>query len=160
MRVAVDKKIVEMQKRIDAAEKRAGEAEKIAKSERDARDLDQEKTTLRKFRHVTVDVEKDADIFRKLRNSDKTAYDLVMAKLSAAEAIGKKGDDLQRDLGSPLGGGNTGTAWAEIEAEADKLVSKDKSMTKEKAVAKILETRHDLAKRYYAEDYQNEPVIG
>lgn len=158
MQVAVNKQIVELQKKVDASEKRAVEAEKIAKSERDARDLDAEKVTLRKFRHVAVDVEKEAESFRKLRITDKSLYDSVMAKLNATEAVAEKNDVIARELGSPLGGGNSGTAWAEIEAEAEKLVAKDAKMTKEKAVSKILETRHDLAKRYYAEDAQNEPV--
>ena len=150
--VLVNKQIVELQKKLEATEARAVGAEKIAKSERDARELESEKTVLRKFRHVTVDVDKEAATFLKLRTADKPLYESVMAKLNATEAVAKKVAGLEADLGSPLGGG-AATAWAEIEAEADKLVTKgEKNLTHEKAIDRVMKARPELVKRYRAEE--------
>lgn len=151
VQVEVNKALVDMQKKLDAAEARATEAENIAKAERDMRELEGEKMTLRKFRHVPLDVDKDAPVFLKMRKSDKEGYDLVMAKLNAAEAVAKKVAVLEQDLGSPLGGDGQ-SAWAEIEAEADKLVAKGEAgLTKEKAIDRVMKSRTDLVKRYEAE---------
>ncbi len=147
----INKQLVDLQKKLDETTARAVEAEKIAKSERDARELESEKTTLRKFKHVTVDVDKDAATFVKLRASDKDAYDLVMAKLNGAEAVAQKSAVIERELGSPLGGDGA-TAWAEIEAEADKVVAKgEKGMTREKAIDHVMKMRPELVTRYRAE---------
>lgn len=148
----VTKAIVELQKKLEATEKRATDAEQIAKSERDLRELESEKTTLRKFRHITIDVEKDAPVFAKLRTSDKALYDLMIAKLNGAEAVARKSAAIEQEIGSPLGG-TAATAWAEIEAEADKLVAKgEKNLTREKAIDRVMKARPELVARYKAEE--------
>ena len=153
MRVDLEKQIVDLRKKAEAAEQRAIEAEKIAKAERDARDLEGEKTTLRKFRHVTIDIDKDAPMFQKLRMSDKALYDATMAKLSAAEEVAKKSEALERELGSDAHGAASGSAWAAIEAEADKVIAKgEKGMTREKAIDYVMKHRTDLVRAYKAEE--------
>jgi hypothetical protein len=163
---AVEKTMVDLRKRAEdaevkakTAEERATKAEEIAKAEKDARALETEKTALRKFRHVQIDVEKDAPVFKKLRETDQASYDAVMQKLTAAEAVAKTARVLEHEIGSSLEGGPGGSAWKEIEAEAEKLVSKDTKLTKAKAIERVMETRTDLVKRYYAEDAAREPVV-
>lgn len=146
----VNKAIEPMQKALADATKRATDAEAIAKSEREQREVAEERAVLRKFRHVTVDVDKDAVTFAKLRAADKATYDFMMQKLDAAEAVAKAAAAMERDLGSPLGGGGD-TAWAEIEVEAAKIVAKDATWTIEKAIDKVMQDRPELVKRYKAE---------
>jgi hypothetical protein len=152
IQIEVNKAIVDMNKKLEATEARAVAAETLAKSERDLRELDGEKMTLRKFKHVTLDVEKDAPVFAKLRVTDKPLYDLMIAKLNAAEAIVQKAAVIEQDLGSPLGGAGQ-TAWAEIEAEADKIVAKGATgITREKAIDQVMKARPELVKKYKAEE--------
>ncbi len=147
----VNKGLESIKKQLEDANKRATDAEAIAKSERDAREVEVEKTTLRKFRHVTVNVDADAPMFAKMRQSDKATYDFMIGKLNAAEEVAKKANLLAKDLGSPLGGDGQ-TAWAEIEAEAAKIVAKgEKGMTKEKAIDMVMKNQPELVKRYNAE---------
>ena len=151
--VYLNKQLIDMQKRVVDAEKRATEAETIAKSERDLRELDAEKVTLRKFRHVPVDVDKEAAEFLKMRTTNKSVYDSVLQKMRAAEAIVEKSEAILRhNIGSPLAGAPV-TAWKEIEAEAGKIVEKGaKGMTLEKAIDKVMRERTDLVKRYREEE--------
>lgn len=147
----VNKALEPMQKALAAAEKRAADAETIAKSEQGLREVEVEKTVLRKFSRVTVDVEKDAPVLADLRKNNKPAYDFMIAKLDAAEAVAKKAAVLEQDLGSPLGGAGQ-TAWAEIEAKAAELVTKDaKGLTIEKAIDRVMQQQPELVKRYKAE---------
>jgi hypothetical protein len=149
--IELSKQVVDLQKKLDATEARAVEAETIAKAERATRELETEKTALRKFKHVTIDVDKDAAVFTKLRASDPAAYDLVMAKLNGAEAVAQKSGVIAQDLGSPQGGTGA-TAWAEIEAEASKIVEKgEKGLTQEKAIDRVMKARPELVARYKAE---------
>ena len=90
-------------------------------------------------------------MFAKMRAADKPAYDFMIAKLDAAEAVAKKAGDLERDLGSPLGGAGQ-TAWAEIEAKAAEIVSKGAAgITQEKAIDQVMKAHPDLVRRYRAE---------
>jgi hypothetical protein len=146
----VNKALSDVTKKLEAAEKRATDAETIAKSERELREVEAEKSTLRKFAHVTVDVEKDAPVLAKMRATDKPGYDFLISKMEAADAVAKKAALLMKDLGSPLAG-DAQTAWAEIEAEAAKIVEKNANMTQEKAIAKVMELRPDLVTKYNAE---------
>jgi len=147
----VEKGLADIRKQLDAANERVAKAEAVSKADREAREVEVEKTTLRKFRHVTVDVDKDAPMFAKMRATDQPAYDFMIAQLNAAEAVAKKSGELERDLGSPMGGGNQ-TAWAEIEAEAAKIVAKgEKGLTIEKAIDQAMKNNPELVKRYKAE---------
>ena len=146
----VNKALEDVNKKLAAAEKRAADSEAVAKAASEAQAIEVEKTALRKFRHVTIDVEKDAPTFAKMRAADKALYDFTIAKLEAAEAVAQKSNILAQDLGSPLGGGGQ-TAWAEIEAEAAKLVAKGENMTIEKAIDKVMASQPALVKRYKAE---------
>lgn len=147
----ITKALEPLQKQLVDANKRATDAEAIAKSEREAREVSEERTNLRKFRHVTVDVDKDAVTFAKMRRDDKTTYDFMMSKLEAAENVAKAAKALEQDLGSPLGGG-ANTAWAEIEQKAGEMVQKGgNGLTIEKAIDKVMQEHPELVKRYKAE---------
>lgn len=147
----VNKGLASIQKQLTDANARADAAEAVAKADREAREVEVEKTTLRKYRHVTVDVDKDAAIFAKMRTNDKPTYDFMISKLDAAEAVAKASKALENDLGSSLGGGGQ-TAWAEIEAKAAEVVAKGAAgMTQEKAIDQVMKNHPDLVKRYKAE---------
>lgn len=159
---AVTKATVDLRKSLDeanvaltVANKRAADQEAVAKAAQAASALDAQKTFLRKYKHVPVDIEKEASFFQSLADKDKAAYDGLIAKMDAAEAIAAKSGVLEAELGTSRGGGNAGTAWAEIEAEAAKLIEKDgRKISKAKAIDIVMKKRSDLVKRYYEEQAQ------
>lgn len=133
--------------------KRTAEAETIAKTERDARLVEKKAGELRKLSSLSIDIEKDAPLFKKLEDAAPDAYKRVTEILAGADAMAKTAAVLERELGSPLGGDAASTAWKEIEAEADKLMAKDAGgkLSKAKAIDVVMKKRTDLVKRYYAE---------
>jgi hypothetical protein len=84
----------------------------------------------------------------------------MVQTLTAANNQASVAKALETSIGSSNGQVSEGSAWAEIVAEADKIVAKNAGITKEKARNMIMETRFDLTKRYYAEQGANDPVAG
>jgi hypothetical protein len=155
----VEKRVVDFEKRAKDAEARATTAETIAKAERDTRELGEVIVDLKKFQNVAIDVTKEAPLFKKMRDTDPELYTSMIAKLTAANETVKLAKKLETDLGSGQPGDGGGNAWKEIEAEAEKLLTKGEvGLTKEKAINRVMETRHDLVKRYYDEGGKNDPV--
>lgn len=151
-RATLTKREQELTDRLEVVEKRATDAEAIAKSERDARALDGMKTDLRKFQHVPVDVEKEAAGLLELKQAHPKAYETLMAKMAGVEEVAKAAKGLERDLGSPLGGDGTGgSAWTQIESEAAAMVQKDGKLTKAKAIDLVMKKRPDLVRKHNAE---------
>jgi hypothetical protein len=145
---------LELTKRIEAAEKRATDAETIAKGELEKREVGELRVQLAKFRNLTIDVDKEVADFRAIQKADPKAFGLLITKLAAADAVAKKGDALMRELGSGAAG-TGGDAWAEIEQLAKKVVEKsDKPMTIEKAIEKVMADKANfgLVQRYEAEN--------
>lgn len=144
LRTALAKQHADLKKRADQAEARAKAAEDIAKGERDLRVLDEVKTELRKFRHVQIDIEKEAPVFKKLREHDKPLYDAMVAKLAAANEVAKAGKALTQEIGSSADGtegGGSASAWARIEASAEKMFEKSTvTVSKQKAIDKFMQT--------------------
>ena len=85
---------LELTKRIEAAEKRATDAETIAKGELEKREVGELRTQLAKFRNLTIDVDKEVADFRSIQKADPKAFGLLIAKLAAADVIAAKGDAL------------------------------------------------------------------
>ncbi|MEN6605926.1 MAG: hypothetical protein ABFD60_01685 [Bryobacteraceae bacterium] len=148
----VTKRFTALEKRAQAAEKRAEEAENIAKAERTARIVEGEKTNLLKFKGLTVNPETDAALLVGLEASSPAVAKRVREILEGAEAAVAKNNLLSQELGTGRGGATGGTAWAEIEAEAAKLVQKDNKLTKEGAINLVMQRNPALVKRYNAEE--------
>lgn len=149
----VNGRMTAIEKRAVDAEARAEKAEKIAKAEKDARDLEGVRVDLRKCAKAGVDADKDAAEFLALKQASPAVYDKTIEKLNATAAQVTKADELQRELGSNRDDmTGEGTAWGVIEAEADKIVAKgDKGMTKHKAIDLVMKKRPDLVRKYYKE---------
>lgn len=139
-----------------ALQKRLTTVEKALADERDLRLTGEARATLAKFRGVSVDVEKDAALLKGLRETAPAMHARVLELLAGADAAVTKSDALMREIGSPQGGTAAGTAWAEIEAEAGKLVAKgEKGLTMAKAIDRVMKLRTDLVRRHEAEERQS-----
>lgn len=136
--------------KMEALEKRVTDAEAIAKAERDLRLNGEQIAVLKSLKCVSVDVEKDAAILRKLHESDTPAYDRVIALLKGADALVEKSAMFQA-FGSSMNS-NGGDAWSQIEAKAATLVEKSTSgLTKEQAIEKVMLDNPTLVKEYRAQ---------
>ena len=134
---------------------RLAETEQVLKSERDAVALASHVAELRKFAHVSVNPEADAPVFKRLAETDRSAYDRVIELLKSADAVTTTtaaNGPLTTEIGSPMpGDASTSNAWAQIEAQAAELAKEDKRITKAKAISIVMEKRPDLVKRHTAE---------
>lgn len=158
----IAKRTDDIQKSLDAANVRVAEAESIAKSERATRELTEVKVELAKFDRLTLDIEKEAPLYKSVRESNKPAYDSMMATLTAANEVAKANGALETTIGSGVPSTGKSNAWAEIEAKAMAIVAKgDTKLTKAKAINLVMEdaANFDLVKRYQAEGGANDPAI-
>lgn len=151
---ALEKRTQDAEAVAKAATDRATAAEAIAKSERDTRINAEHVTLLKSFGSLSVDVEKDAPLLRKLADTDKAAYDFLIAKMRAADVIVAK-SKLFETFGTTRSAAE-GSAWAQIEAKADQLVDKSTTpLTREQAIDKVMSQHPELVKQYRAEQNQN-----
>lgn len=143
----------EMQKSVDAANARADEAVSIAKAERETRLNSEMHTLLKSFKATPINLETDVAVFRKMQDSDKAGFDRTMAIMKAADAQMAE-SALYRNMGSGRDASGEGSAWAQIEAQADSMVEKSTTgMTKEAAIDRVLQNpkNNKLVKQYRAE---------
>ena len=147
-----DKRMVDMQKQLDDANKRAEEASKVAKAERDARADRDMVDVLKSFKATpfnldTTNDDNDIRKFRKMQDADPDGFKRTMEILKATDAqlaasasftnIGKSG------------GGSVGDAWSQIEAKAAELITKSAvPLTKEQAIDKVMDQNPRLVREY------------
>lgn len=148
---AISKAFVKLEKAVEAANARAEAAEKIAKSEREARAVEIQKAALRKYSGVPVNPDTDAAMLHTLAESHPEIAKRVTEILNGADEAIKKGR-LFDEVGSPrVGDAGSDTAWALIEAEAEKVIQKSSTkLTKEQAIDAVMKSRPDLVKQYRA----------
>lgn len=114
--------------------------------------LDNEMTTiLKSFKMTPFDLTKDVAEFRKMKESNPTAFERTMALLKATDAQLIANNQLMRTFGSARTG--SGSAWDQIEAKAAALVEKstDGNMTIEKARDKVMLAHPELVSQYRQE---------
>jgi hypothetical protein len=81
----------------------------------------------------------DISKFRKMKETDPAAFERTIEILKATDAQ-LASSALYKNVGSSRSGGGPGSAWAQIEALAEKIVEKsaDGSLTFEKAIDRVL----------------------
>jgi len=137
-----------VRKRLEDLEKRAKEAEEIAKAEREARVRAEIRKRAEGYANVG-EVEKIAEAIYKAQSvSAEFAEQLETLLKSAHERIEK--GDLFKEFGSGAGD-SASTAWGKIEAAAAEIMKATPSMTRPQAIAKALEANPELEKAYYEE---------
>lgn len=107
---------------------------------------------LKSFASTPFNLETDVPVYLAMKKTSPAAFDRTMAILKATDAQLAAGL-LMKDVGTRRGTGE-GSAWAQIEAKADMLVSKSAGpMTKEQAIDAVLQdpTNNKLVKQYRAE---------
>ena len=136
-----------VRKRLLKAEERVAEAEKVAKQEQEARELEGFVAKAKTFKGIAAKPEELGSDLMKLSKADKEAYERLEGCLKAAsEAIVAGG--IFKEVGG--NGEGTGDAWSQIEKLADEIVKEGK-LTKEQAITEVMEKRTDLYKQYREE---------
>lgn len=143
---AVQKQLSEIQKKLDDAESRATAAETVAKAERDRAHLQElSKRAETDFANLPGTPEEKGKILKSLESLPEEEREPVLQILRA-------GNEAMKATMAPVGKNSTtsvGGAWGKIESLAKSLVSP--TLTKEKAVAKVIEDNPELYDAYLAE---------
>lgn len=145
----VEKRMASFQKQIDEANARATAAEAVSKSEVAKRELDDERTVLKSFKGVSVDIEKDALMLVALKKADKPAYDRYIATMKAADEAVLKGK-LFEEVGSGLSGVEADAATRLEKMTQDKIMEVKKSgekITYEKAYSQVCDANPALVRQ-------------
>jgi hypothetical protein len=128
--------------------KKAEETEKLLKAERDERLRKEFIAKAAGYKHLAVKPEEFGLVLKALAEKAPEELAKIEAVLKAAdEAIGQ--GKLFAEAGR--GGEGAGSTWAKIEKMASEIVQKDGKMTREQAIAKVLEEHPELYDEYLRE---------
>ena len=143
---------------IEALWKQAERSEMLAKElreEKQRRIKKEFEERAREFENLPISAEELGQILQVFHAKAKDEFEKIEGLLRAVnEALGQS--ELFKEMGSSFNG-PAGGAWSKVEKMAESLIQKDVSLTKEKAVALVLERNPDLYKQYLAEQ-QNKSV--
>jgi len=132
---AVQKQMDDLTKRAEDAEAKASGAEKIAREERDLRELASiEKRVGDEFSHLPTTTEEKAKVFKTLRAK------LTAEEVEKVEALFKAGEEAISQLGKGTGSdaaAATDGAWGQIEKRAQ-TISKERNITVAEATDEFL----------------------
>lgn len=148
----VEKRMTDLEKRAVAAETRAENAEKVAKGVLDTQERSEVVSILKSFTATPIDLTTDVDHYLLLKRTNPALFDRQIAILKATD-VHLAASKMFTDVGTRKGAGE-GSAWAQIEAKAEALVTKSPTkMTKAQAIDEILQdpTNFKLVKQYRAE---------
>ncbi|NPV72074.1 MAG: hypothetical protein HPY55_15825 [Firmicutes bacterium] len=128
--------------------KKAEDTEKLLKAERDERLRKEFIAKAAGYKHLAVQPEEFGLVLKALAEKAPEELAKIEAVLKAAdEAIGQ--GKLFAEAGR--GGEGAGSTWAKIEKMASEIVQKDGKMTREQAIAKVLEEHPELYDEYLRE---------
>jgi hypothetical protein len=137
---------------IEALWKQAERSEMLAKElreEKQRRIKKEFEERAREFENLPISAEELGQILQVFHAKAKDEFEKIEGLLRAVnEALGQS--ELFKEMGSSFNG-PAGGAWSKVEKMAESLIQKDVSLTKEKAVALVLERNPDLYKQYLAE---------
>lgn len=138
----------EVKKYIQDVEKRAKDAEEIAKKEREERITKEFIAKAAQFKAIAVKPEEFGPVLKSISEYNADVYSKLEAVLKAANEVVEK-SKLFESIGKSTS--ESGSVWAQIESKANEIVQKNASMTKEQAVAKILRENPNLYVAYQQE---------
>lgn len=104
---------------------------------------------LKSFKATPFDLDKDVPVYLAMKRATPEAFDRTMTMLKATDA-----QLAQSALFANFGTGRTGqgSAWAQIEAKADAMVTKSATpLTREQAIEKVMVAEPKLVAQYRAE---------
>lgn len=140
----------EIRKRLEESDKRADEAlEKLQKMQDQAETVEY-LAKARQFDSLPVKPEEFGLVLKSIAKANLDAYTKVEAVLLAANEACKKGNIIDKQIGSD-GADSGGDAWAAVEAKAGELMKSNPSMTKEQAQTKVLRDNPELYGKYQKE---------
>lgn len=137
-----------VRKRLEDLEKKAKDAEKIAKAEREARVRSEIRKRAEGYANAG-EVEKIAEAIYKAQGVSQEFAEQLEGLFQAAHERIAKGD-LFREMGSGAGDGAS-TAWGKIEKAADEIQKANPSLTRAEAIAKAVENNPELETAYAEE---------
>ena len=150
----VDKKFDEVEKRANEAIQKANErvekAEQLLKAEIEKRETSEMTEVLKGFRFASFDYSVDVPKYIALKRNSPEVFESVMKTLKSQEA--QLADaKAWSDIGVRKGTGE-GSAWAQIEAAAERIIEKSKDgMSYEKAIEKAMLANPKLVKQHRQE---------
>lgn len=145
-----------VQNMLRKAQERAEKAENIAKEIQDKQEIAKYVDVAKQFPSLITTPETFGPILKNIAKNNKEDFATVEAVLKAANALLEENNILMKELGS--GEGTEGTdknAWNTVEGKAKALMEKDGTLSKERAIKKVLEMNPSM----YAE-YQKELIEG
>lgn len=135
--IALEKRLSDQAAEIEKSNKRADDLQKAMDVEVEKR-LDAEMVEiLKEFKATPFDMTKDVAVYRKMKKDAPEAFARTIEIMKAADAQLAAGV-LMKDIGTRRGTGE-GSAWAQLEALAEKLVEKSgDKLTTEQALEKVM----------------------
>jgi len=138
----------EIRKRFEDLERRAKEAEEVAKAEREARIKAEIRKRAEGYAKVGP-VDELADLMYKAQDVSKEFAEKLESVLKTAHERIEKGA-LFGEIGGP-GGDAPDTAWGKIERLADEIQKADAKLTRAEAITKAIEANPELEHEYAEE---------
>ncbi len=133
----------------ETAVRKAEELEKVLKAERDERLRKEYVAKAAEYKHLAVKPEEFGLVLKAIADKAPEELAKLEAVLKAAdEALGQSA--LFAEVGRG-GEGAGGSAWAKIEKAAGEIVQQDGKLTREQAVARVLDQHPELYEEYLSE---------
>lgn len=104
------------------------------------------------FDAVVTQPDKVGPILKRIADVSKEDYEVIEAVLKAANEAVSKNNVIMKEFGAS-GEQGGGDVWTQIERKADDLMKSDNALTKETAIAKVMDSDPVLYKRYQEELY-------
>lgn len=129
------------------------EKEDILKELNDVRTKQKEREYINKakeFKKIPIEPEKFGLVLKNIAENSKEDYEEITRVLKAIDELALNSDSFS-EYGSSISDEGGSNAWAKIQKLADNLVQKDTSLTKQKAINKVLELNPELYQEYLNE---------
>jgi hypothetical protein len=142
----------DVKKQFEEMKTRTEESERIAKTERDAREFSEfSKRAETELSHLPGELKTKATILKAVSQKlSKEESEEAIKILKAANELVKTGQVFE-EIGTSGGSGSDAGTWAKIEAMAKDLVSKGLAKTQQIAIDKVMTTNPELYNQYLKE---------
>lgn len=137
----------EVRKRFEEMEKRAKEAEDVAKREQDARVKKDFIAKASGYRGLPIKPEEFGLVLKEIADKSPEQFAKLEEVLKAADEAIATGE-LFKEVGKGGGGGGGSDTWSKIEKAAEEIMKSDSKLTKEQAITKVAEKHPELVDAY------------
>lgn len=139
-----------VRKIVEESNKRAEEAEKLAKRLNDEKDLEKYVQVAKSFNAVVTEPTKVGAVLKNIADNNKDDFGVIESVLKASNEALERNNILMKELGTDHTE-NDGNVWQKIENEAKDIMKSDTKISKEQAISKVLRDNPSLYKDYQKE---------